>query len=731
MRVLKYVLAAILTGLAASAQALPAQPSFIDALVEQRASATRPAELVTLLRLQLAADRFSDAEATISRLAVLYEQREPYRARALTPWRIYARAVAYESAGRSKPQALTQAFEELYGRLPDRAAVDILPWFTANMMRLRDAQNSAAEACEGVAIDQCPSAAELIAARQAVLVWDYLLPALQPLINADLERRFIVERDLLIATPDGAQLSATLIRPRLPASEHATALLNFTIYARDDWAISDSAKMAAYGYAGIVAYSRGKAASPGPTTPYVHDGADAVAVIDWIAAQAWSDGRVGMFSGSYNASVAWAAAERRPRALRAIATHASNAPGIDTPMRGGVFQNFIYQWPLYTTETRGLDEINYGDRDRWAALYRNWYVSGRAYRDLDRIDGQPNPIFQTWLDHPDYDAYWQNMIPAGADYANIDIPVFVQTGYYDGGMVGALHYMREHLRHRPNADHRLLLGPYHHTAMTSGVQASFAGHDIDEVARLDLQAVRLQWFDHVFRDAPLPHLLRGRVNYQVMGTNRWRHAPSLEAMADRRLRFYLTGQREGARYVMNGEGPAPSATPALEVDFADRSDIDYEGSAEELDTRNALLFTSPPIDRVMELVGSFSGRFDITINKRDVDLTVVLFEHRADGQYIQLASYLVRASYLADRTRRQLLEPGRTHTLTFESDTLMGQRVEPGSRILALIGVPRSQDLQINYGTGGDVSAESIADAGEPLRLTWGPESYVELGRRR
>lgn len=729
MRVMKYVLAATLISLAASAQAQPAQPSFVDTLIEQRASASHPSELVTLLRLQLAADRFDDAETTIGRLSALYQEREPYRARALVPWRIYARAMAYEAEGLSKPRALARAFEELYGRLPDREAVDILPSFNANMTRLRDAQTAAAEACANVAIDQCPQAAELVAARQALLVWDYLLPAAQPLIAADLDRRFIVERNLLIPTPDGAQISATLIRPRL--AEGATALLNFTIYARDDWAISDAAKMAAYGYAGVVAFSRGKAASPGPTIPYVHDGADAAAVIDWIAAQAWSDDRVGMFSGSYNASVAWAAAERRPAALRAIATHASNAPGIDTPMRGGVFQNFLYQWPLYTTETRGLDEINYGDRDRWAALYRNWYVSGRPYRELERIDGQPNPIFQTWLDHPDYDAYWQSMIPSGADFANIDIPVLVQTGYYDGGMVGALYYMREHLRHRPNADHRLLLGPYHHTAMTSGVQANFAGREIDEVARLDLQAVRLQWFDHVFRGAPLPDLLRDRVNYQVMGTNRWRHAPSLEAMASRRLRFHLTGQRDGARYVMSARGPVSGAAPELDVDFTDRSDIDYEGSATELDTRNALLFTTAPLDRAMELAGAFSGRFDITINKRDVDLSVVLFEHRADGQYIQLASYLARASYVADRTRRQLLEPGRTHTLTFESDTLMGHRVERGSRILALVGVPRSQDLQINYGAGGDVSDESIADSGEPLRLSWGPESYLELGLRR
>ncbi|MBN8607639.1 MAG: CocE/NonD family hydrolase [Caulobacterales bacterium] len=729
MRIVKIVLAALVTVSAVTAEAQPARLNFLDTLIQEHTVATQPAELTTLARLQLAANRYREAETTFERLAARYQEHEPHRARAQTPWRIYARAMRYEQEGASKPHALARAFAELYGRLPDREAVDVLPLFNGNIARLRDAQTEAAEACANVAIDACPRAAQLIAARRALVVWDYLLPALQPLINADLDRRFIVERDLLIDTPDGAQISATLIRPRLAEGEHATSLLNFTIYARDDWAVSDAAKMAAYGYAGIVAFSRGKAASAGPITPYAHDGADAVAVINWLAAQSWSDGRVGMFSGSYNAAVAWSAAAHHPPALRAIATHASNAPGIDTPMRGGVFQNFMYPWPLYVSDGRGLDEFNYGDRDRWSALNRTWYVSGRSYREMERIDGHPNPIFQTWLDHPTYDGYWQSMIPHDADFASIEIPVLVQTGYYDGGVVGALHYLREHTRFRPNADHRLLIGPYHHTAMTTGVQASIAGHDIDEVARLDLQAIRLQWFDHVFRSTPLPELLRDRINFQVMGTNRWRHATSLEAMATQRLRLHLTNNRDGDNYALSRTA-ASGDGPELMVDFADRSDVDFEGSFDELDTRNALTFASAPFERRTEFVGTFAGSLNITINKRDVDLSVTLFEQREDGEYIHLASYLARASHMADRTQRRLLTPGRAHTLAFESDTLMGRRIERGSRIIALIGAPRSRDLQINYGTGRDVSDETVADAGEPLRLTFGSQSYLELGMR-
>ncbi|MGC1304355.1 MAG: CocE/NonD family hydrolase [Caulobacteraceae bacterium] len=456
-------------------------------------------------------------------------------------------------------------------------------------------------------------------------------------------------------------------------------------------------------------------------------------MIGWLARQPWSDGRVGMFSGSYNASTQWGAVKHRPRALKAIATNASNAPGIDTPMQGGVFQSFIYPWPFYTTDTKGLDDATYGDTARWEALQRRWYASGRPYRDLDRIDGKPNPVFDTWLDHPGYDAWWRRFLPYGREFARVDIPVFVETGYYDGGMVGALYYLQQHDRYRPSADHRLLVGPYHHTAMQTGVLPSVEGYDIDRAAQIDLQAVRLQWFDHVFHGAPLPGILSDRINFEVMGANKWRHVSSLEAMADSRLRLFLTGGHEGDRLRFSQAAPDLSAAPGpeLRVDFADRSDVDYSPPADGLDTRNALVFATAPLTAPMEVDGLFRGRFEIVTNKRDFDLSVGFFEQRADGRILPLASYLGRASYMADRSRRQLLQPGRPRTLAFESQTLTARQLAPGSRILAVVGVPKRPDTQINYGTGRDVSGESIADAGKPLSIRWEAGSYLELGVRK
>lgn len=722
------LLACCVSGIA-SAQAAP-DASLAATLIPRYTASDNPEDLATLYRLQLSAGRYGAAEATLAKLSARYRTIEPRRVPALVPWQLYARAKVHQTHGRTFEAAVAQAFSELVASLPDRQIGALLPKLHVDLDALREEAAKQERACPDLAPDRCAAPEALIAAREASAAWRDLAPALAPLLKADLERRFSMQR-VLIPTADGARIDALLVRQRHLDGARLTALMNFTIYARDDWALADAVQMAGRGYVGVVAYTRGKGrgSSPGPVIPYLHDGSDAATVIDWLSRQAWSDGRVGMFSGSYNGFTQWAAAKHRPPALKALATNATNAPGIDTPMQGGVFQSFIYPWPFYTATGKWLDDRTYGDRDRWERLQRQWYRSGAPYRDLDRIDGTPNPVFDAWLDHPDYDRFWQRLIPYGREFAAIDIPVLVQTGYYDGGMVGALYYLEQHYRYRPDADHRLLVGPYHHTAMQNGVFASINGEQVDQAALLDLQDVRLDWFDHVFRGAPMPDVLRDRINFQVMGANTWRHVPTLEAMATGRRRLYLSGARDGDGLSFNAL-PGDGASPVLSVDLKDRSDAELRLPRGTPDTRHALVFRTERLGAPVEIDGLFQANLQVVTNKRDFDLEVNFYEETSDGRYLDLASYLGRASYMRDRSKRHLLRPGRTQVLSFQSQTLTARLLASGSRIVAVVGVPKNPYVQINYGTGRAVSGESIADAGEPLRIRLMPQSYFELGVR-
>ncbi len=554
----------------------------------------------------------------------------------------------------------------------------------------------------------------------AVIAFEIIAPNATRLIAADDTRRYIISRDILVKTPKMGAVCALVYRPR-NAKGKLTALLNFTIYESDQNTF-EARRTASNGYVGVEGLTRGKGCSPNKPVSHEYDGIDAAALIDWIARQPWSDGRVGMYGGSYEGMTQWAAAKHMPRALKAMMPSVTHAPGIDFPIDGNIFASYAYPWPFYTTSMKGLDYKTYNDSSRWSAMMRKWYTSGRPYRDLPNIDGMPNPIFERWLAHPSYDPYWQNMVAAGNDFARINIPVLTTTGYFDSGQMGALWFFREHTKRLPNAEHYLLIGPYDHIGGQRGNMdpmgrrswSNIQGYELDPIADLDLGELRYEWFNYVFKGARKPALLKDKVNFEVMNANVWKHAPTLAAMSDSSVSIHL------------------GRTIEQVVDLRDRSDVDKWGLTGDvldpsssvrtlIDTTpniaNTTTFASAPFDRAVEVSGLFSGQLDFVTNKKDFDFSVTLFELTPEGKYVQLNYHWQRASYAKDRTRRVLLIPGRRTALSFENNRLTSRRLQQGSRLVVVLAIEKNPSQQINYGSGKVVSDESIADAGEPLRI--------------
>ena len=104
-----------------------------------------------------------------------------------------------------------------------------------------------------------------------------------------------------------------------------------------------------------------------------------------------------------------------------------------------------------------------------------------------------------------------------------------------------------------------------------------------------------------------------------------------------------------------------------------------------------------------------------------MDLSVSLYEWRQDGEFVNLydPAYAFRASYARDRATRRLLRAGQRQQLTFQSERMMSRKLQAGSRLVMVLGINKRADQQVNYGTGDDVSEESIEDADVPLKIRW------------
>jgi hypothetical protein len=237
--------------------------------------------------------------------------------------------------------------------------------------------------------------------------------------------------------------------------------------------------------------------------------------------------------------------------------------------------------------------------------------------------------------------------------------------------------------------------------------------------------------------------LQDRVNYEVMGANEWQHAASLDAMARSSLRFYLDsagagagpGSRGGHRLAQR-KPPRPSVLRQT-VSLTDRKDFAWTAPADftsrSLATHNALLFVSEPLTKTVDFSGLFSAKLDFTVNKLDMDLNIALYELQESGDYIYLfnPTYEFRASYVRDRASRHLLKAGERQELTIRSERITSRRLQAGSRLVMILGINKRPDREINYGTGSDVSEETIADGEIPLKIRWYNDSYIEIPIRR
>ena len=718
--------------------ALPrVMPRFAKAVIAFQ-QADQHADLASLFKAQLVAGLYGDALVSLDNLRALLADDPAPRVRArYLKYVLYGRArLAAPKTKAEFPAAYRKSFHALLRPLDNRtAAMAVNGLSLENLSQASQALAQDLVQLKGKTAISLPESFKLISDYNEREIYRAFGSTTAELIAEDDAHRYTVQKDVVVAMPDGGSVCALIVRPLQTAK--LPALLQFTIYNDTVTLLRDARQSASNDYAGVIGLVRGKGCGSGEIVPYEHDGADAANLVDWIAAQPWSDGKVGMFGGSYSGSTPWGAAKHHPKALKSIMVGAPVGPGIDVPMEGNVVWNFIYPWPFYTTTNKTLNNETYFDRARWAKLDHDWYLSGRPYRDLDKIDGTPNPIFDRWISHPAYDAYWQSMIPYKEEFSRISIPVLQTAGYYYGGPGAAVYYLSQHVKYRPDAEHYLIIGPYDHLVAQRGTAEgnvdTLAGYQLDAAAKIDLTEVRYRWFDYTLKGGAKPAILADKINYQVTGANVWKHAPSLAAMATESARYFLSADAAGSPDHAYRLGTAATAAAIpLTVDLSDRRDVDAQtpgGGVQDkgLDSANGLVFISQPLAKPTEMSGLFSGHLEFIANKSDFDFEVRLFELSADGDYFQLAPYWSRASFVQDLTLRNLLIAGKRQLLDFRSVRLMSRQLQAGSRLVAVLSIVKEPGRQINYGTGKEVIDESITDAKTPLQISWFGASYLDL----
>jgi uncharacterized protein len=491
-------------------------PDLAEKVIEKYKEGDQVIYYLNLTRLDIVARHFETALVSLNRYVDSYGQQINDTALAKSfgfHYRVYCEAMTTNPGHPAiNPVDYQAKFRFAYHSLSEKAGNNLGYYFDGDLTQYKNDLDSKIKELNEKDSLTIPEALDLCKAYcvyQVTSATLYLGKAELAKIDND---KYIEDDSVLVKMPDGGLISLTVTRSKKNTKPLPVVML-YDIYAGQEPFYTKY--IASKGYVGIEANTRGKRLSPNPIEPLEHDAKDAYYIIDWISKQPWCNGKVGMFGGSYLGFAQWSAMKYMHPALKTAVPQVSVGAGIDYPMQNGIYMSYMLQWLHYVMDSRLTDEAGFGDTKKWRALYENWYRNGNSFRSLDTLEGRPDAVFQRWLNHPDYDGFWQKMTPQKEEFAKIDIPLLTTTGYWDDDQLGAMYYYQQYHLWNKNPNYYLIMGPYDHGGSQWFPSNELEGYTIDSLARIPIIDIVFQWFDHVLKDSSLPAILQDRVNFEV------------------------------------------------------------------------------------------------------------------------------------------------------------------------------------------------------------------------
>lgn len=480
-------------------------------------------------------------------------------------------------------------------------------------------------------------------------------------------------RDVLSPMRDGVLLAMDLLRPDAPG--RFPVILIRTPYNK----VASRSKpfleeLARRGYVVAVQDCRGRFNSDGVFDPYRQEHADGFDTIEWLAAQEWCDGNIGMIGGSYNGQTQWFAASKAPKALKAIVPTVSppGHPFLNEPFWGGAMILATPEWIF-----------SLGRRSEQVTGLQGLYTREQAYVEalpLSRMAeaaGSSSPYWDEWISHPIYDTYWRSH---GYEefWRRMTVPALSITGWWDMNFLGAPRNfvaMREQAATQEAREgQRLVIGPWPHWV---NLGCTLSGLDFGPNAVTDLDTYTLRFFDYWLRGARQNGLSGdASVHVFVIGANEWWEADDWPLPGTRPTEFYL--HSDGGANTHRGDGrlsrqhPADEPCDQYESDPLDPIRVQWNMHEGPVDDRpvsarpDVLCYTSETLAEPMDVVGPVKAVLYASSSARDCDWHVRLVDVHPDGAARFLCHGVLRARFRDGYERAVFLKPGRIHR--FEID---------------------------------------------------------------
>jgi predicted acyl esterase len=338
-------------------------------------------------------------------------------------------------------------------------------------------------------------------------------------------------------------------------------------------------------------------------------GQDGYDCVEWIAAQPWSDGKVGTWGGSALGKQQFdTAAEKPPHLVCAVPLIATMGQSY-----GGYYDGEVYR----EAHVKTLDALGYGV-SKFAL--DNPLPDTPTWRAVERLTYRPDLV---------------------------DVPCLFITGWWD-------HYPGDVIRNfedlvarggpKAREHSKILIGPWDHVSVGLAEQG---GRRFDGAARASAEAAKA-FFDRWLRGVENNGWDRTpRVRYWVINEEGWRDAEAWSAVSKGTRTLHLTadgrlaavqGADEPRGYLYDPKSPPPTLgganLPPLKHGPTDQTPLGAR--------KDVLAYTTGPLDPPLRILGEIEIVLDVEADRPSFDMIVRVCDVRDDG----------KAWLLADAARR-------------------------------------------------------------------------------
>jgi hypothetical protein len=485
------------------------------------------------------------------------------------------------------------------------------------------------------------------------------------------DQEVVIESGARAKMRDGVTLFSDIYRPKSPGK--FPVLLERTPYNRRD--PETGTFLASHGYVVILQDTRGRFDSEGEFYPFRNEALDGFDTVEWAAALPYSDGRVGMFGGSYVGATQMLAASAHPPNLEAIFPYVTASEYYEgwTYQSGALAQWFASSW------TSGL--ANDTARRKAVSRPKEW-VSALPLDDY-RIISLPAavdlaPYYRDWVQHETNDAYWRE-VRVSDHYGQMKVKGLHAGGWHDLFLKGSL---TNYIELRKNAatqqardSQRLLVGPWAHAATSP--EGKIGDVVFGKSAVLDMNRTIVLWADWALKGAQNQFSSGAPVRIFVMGRNEWRDEQEFPLGRTKYTRIYLRASDRGisaAGKVLLREAPGSEPPDCFEYDPA--SPVPTVGGRlccggdlppgpfdqRPLEGRpDVLVYSTPPLEKDLEVTGFLRLELYAASSAVDTDFTAILADVAPDGYARFLTDGIVRARYRTSTEKAELIRPGETY----------------------------------------------------------------------